>query len=189
MPSLSRATCATPPMAPLPRAPVHLPGSPAWLCLFRKGKEQPQWRAGGRAGVHANPPAPGSSGYRGLGPGQPWLGVPAQPMGAAAERLCQSHTRLCFGPVPSQHRAVPAPAPAPLEILLARHVLGLCLIQPGGRQGCGARAPGPGLPKVRKVALPGQRPEPGQRPRQQRGSQLEAGVMEPRSGPGRAVSP
>lgn len=139
--------------------------------------------AGGWAGSHANPLAPGGSGYRGLGPGQPWLGVPAQPIGAAAELLCQSHTRLCCSPTLSHHRTAPASAAAPPGSLPARHVLGLCLIQPGSRQGCSARAPGPGFPKARKVALPGQRPESGQRP--SRASEILAGVRdELRSGPG-----
>lgn len=44
---------------------------------------------------------------RGLGPEQPWLGVPAQPMGAAAELLWQSHTRPGCNPVPIRHRAAP----------------------------------------------------------------------------------
>lgn len=65
-------------------------------------------------------------------------------------------------PSPEPTQGSPAPAPAPPVSLPALHVLGLCLIQPGSGEGCGARAPGSGRPEVRQVALPGQRPESGQ---------------------------
>lgn len=86
------------------------------------------------------------------GPGSPgWECQPSQ-WALPTDLPYQSHTRPCCSPVAIQHRAAPALAPDPPMSLPARHVLGLCLTQPGNRQGCGARAPGPGLPRVRKVA-------------------------------------
>jgi hypothetical protein len=159
---------------PAPTHPPHLYPRPEYYFLsvlpssafLGKEKSSPGGRqAGGRAGmlIHQLPAALVT---RGLGPEQPRLGVPAQPMGAAAKLPWQSHTRPCCSPVLSQHRAAPMLAPALLLSLPARHVLGLCLIQPGSRQGYGARAPSPGLSKVKKVAPLGQRPESGQGPSQ-----------------------
>lgn len=137
----------------LPQSQVLLPSSSAQLCLFRKGKEQLWWQAGGQAGRHANPPAPGSSGY-------PWFGAQAAlPRSASSANGCCCRTTLAepykawLQPSPDQAQgssSVPAPTP-PLS-LPARHVLRFYLIQPGSRQTFSARAPGLGLSEVRDVA-------------------------------------
>lgn len=148
----------------LPQSQVLLPSSSAQLCLFRKGKEQPWWQAGRRAGRQANPPAPGSSGYR-------WFGARAALAGSASSANgCRRRAPLArsykawLQPSPDQAQGSSSmPAPTPPLGLPARHVLRFYLIQPGSRQTFSARAPGLGLSEVKDVAPSEQRPESGKK--------------------------